>query len=206
MTKMRVWILGLAALLALAWAAEAMEMGVASLAKRARDADPVSGKKVEAKEAPIAIYLDTVYKFESGENLAKFRAAPEKFAVVDCPVSKDPVRVRDAKDKSEHGGRTWYFCSSDCKSKFDSAPAKYASYLCLACGMTSLIGDSYTVSGAIDGHAFHFCCNDCKKRVEKDASAFLALIVPEGGVKNADGGEPEKAPAKSGDEHSGHSH
>lgn len=206
MRKHRVWIIGIAAVLALAGTAAAMEMGVASLAKRAKESDPVSGKKVKAKDASIAIYLDTIYKFESAENLAKFRATPEKYAVVDCPVSKDPVRVRDAKAKSEHGGRTWYFCSDDCKAKFDSDPAKYETYLCLACGMSSLVGDSYTVSGTIEGRTLHFCCPDCKKRVAKDAALYLALIVPEGGEKTPAGSGPAAKPTESNHDHEGHSH
>lgn len=206
MSKKRIWIVCLAALLAFAWTAAAMEMGVASLAKKARESDPVSGKKVKAKEAPIAVYLDNVYKFESVENLAKFKAAPEKYAVVECPVSKEPVRVRDAKAKSMHGDRTWYFCCNDCKGKFDKEPAKYETYLCLACGMTSLVNDSYTVSGTVEGRSLHFCCGDCRKQVEQGAAAFLSLIVPEGGVKSDEGVTPKVKPEESGEGHSGHSH
>ncbi len=84
--------------------------------------DPVSGKKVTAEEAPEAIFLDTLFRFESAENLAKFRAEPEKYATVACPVSGEPVRIRDAKVKTVSSGRTWYFCCGDCIKKFEEDP------------------------------------------------------------------------------------
>lgn len=43
---------------------------------------------------------------------------------------KDPVcgmkmKAAEAKFKSEYAGQTYYFCSADCKAKFDQAPEKY---------------------------------------------------------------------------------
>jgi len=45
-------------------------------------------------------------------------------------VPKDPVcgmQVSDkgAKHTSTHMGKTYYFCSADCKSQFDRNPMKY---------------------------------------------------------------------------------
>ncbi len=54
------------------------------------------------------------------------------------PVAKDPVclyrrdlgcidvRVDADTPRSEYGGKTWFFCSPDCKAAFDREPAKYA--------------------------------------------------------------------------------
>jgi Cu+-exporting ATPase len=39
-----------------------------------------------------------------------------------CGMSVDP---HTAEHRSEHAGKTWYFCSSGCKSKFNDAPEKY---------------------------------------------------------------------------------
>lgn len=38
------------------------------------------------------------------------------------------MRIDEAKaaGTSQHQGRTYYFCSPDCKSKFDAEPARYA--------------------------------------------------------------------------------
>lgn len=47
-------------------------------------------------------------------------------------MAKDPVcgmQVNEvsAAAKSEHAGKTYYFCSSACKATFDKHPEKYAS-------------------------------------------------------------------------------
>ncbi len=39
-----------------------------------------------------------------------------------CGMSVDP---HTAEHRSEHAGKTWYFCSSGCKSKFNDNPDKY---------------------------------------------------------------------------------
>lgn len=41
-----------------------------------------------------------------------------------CGMSVDP---HTAEHRSEHAGKTWYFCSSGCQSKFDDDPEKYLS-------------------------------------------------------------------------------
>jgi Cu+-exporting ATPase len=45
-------------------------------------------------------------------------------------LAKDPVCEMTVDEKSarssSYGGRTYYFCSSGCKSEFDKKPAKYA--------------------------------------------------------------------------------
>lgn len=43
------------------------------------------------------------------------------------PVCGMSVDVDTAKHQSEHTGKTWYFCSSGCQSKFDKDPEKYIS-------------------------------------------------------------------------------
>jgi YHS domain-containing protein len=45
-------------------------------------------------------------------------------------MAKDPicgmnVDEKTAKIKSEHKGKTYYFCAPGCKSTFDKNPAKY---------------------------------------------------------------------------------
>jgi Cu+-exporting ATPase len=36
------------------------------------------------------------------------------------------IDEENAAGKSEHGGRTYYFCSAGCKTKFDENPEQYA--------------------------------------------------------------------------------
>ncbi len=39
-----------------------------------------------------------------------------------CHMQVDPTK---AAGKSEHDGRTYYFCSLACKNRFDANPAQY---------------------------------------------------------------------------------
>jgi Cu+-exporting ATPase len=50
---------------------------------------------------------------------------PAAEAVTDpvCGMEIDPAK---AAGRSEHGGRTYYFCSPGCKASFDEAPEEYA--------------------------------------------------------------------------------
>ena len=46
-------------------------------------------------------------------------------------VAKDPVcgmqvNERQARLTAEHNGREYYFCSPDCKKKFEQDPERYA--------------------------------------------------------------------------------
>jgi Cu+-exporting ATPase len=57
-------------------------------------------------------------------------------------MAKDPVcgmmvDEKTAKLKSEHMGKTYYFCSSACKTAFDNTPSKFTKS---------------------EGHSDHSCC------------------------------------------------
>ena len=41
------------------------------------------------------------------------------------PVCKMKVDEAKAAGKSEHNGKTYYFCALSCKAKFDQDPQKY---------------------------------------------------------------------------------
>jgi Cu+-exporting ATPase len=50
---------------------------------------------------------------------------------MDISMAKDPVCGMDVKPEqaagtSEHEGKTYSFCSSECKQKFDKNPKQYA--------------------------------------------------------------------------------
>jgi Cu+-exporting ATPase len=42
------------------------------------------------------------------------------------PVCGMPVNEQSAAGTSEYQGRTYYFCSAACKSKFERTPEQYA--------------------------------------------------------------------------------
>lgn len=47
--------------------------------------------------------------------------------MVKDPVCGMQIEESDAVGSSEHEGRTYYFCSQDCKDEFDADPSAYAS-------------------------------------------------------------------------------
>ena len=51
--------------------------------------------------------------------------APLEIRMMKDPVCGMKVDEKTAKLKSEHEGKTFYFCSSACKSAFDKDPHKY---------------------------------------------------------------------------------
>jgi P-type Cu+ transporter len=48
-----------------------------------------------------------------------------------APTQRDPVcgmevNAQDAAGTTQHRGQTYYFCSEDCKKKFEQNPEQYA--------------------------------------------------------------------------------
>ncbi len=41
------------------------------------------------------------------------------------PVCSMQIDDQNASEKSQHQGTTYYFCSADCKRKFDQQPEQY---------------------------------------------------------------------------------
>ena len=52
-------------------------------------------------------------------------AAPHGDAAATDPVCNMTVKIASARYRSEHAGRSFYFCSAGCKRKFDQEPARY---------------------------------------------------------------------------------
>lgn len=72
----------------------------------------------------VAIVLACVW-LTSGLALAQGGQQPQPVTVKDpvCGMKIDPAK---AKGKVEYKGKTYHFCSDDCKTKFEKDPAKYA--------------------------------------------------------------------------------
>jgi YHS domain-containing protein len=175
-------------------AEEGMKMSMGEDKDKGPATDPVSGKKVMVEDAPEAVFLDTLFRFESVENLAMFRTAPEKYATVACPVSGEPVRIRDAKVKTVADGRTWYFCCGDCIKKFEKNPGKYVTIRCPVSGETVLKKDA--AKATIEGKDVYFCCMGCKPAFERNEAKIAAMMVPEGGDAKATPAAPSTPPAE----------
>jgi YHS domain-containing protein len=144
--------------------------------------DPVSGAKVSAEDAPVAYFLDAVYHFESEENRARFRAAPEEFATTTDPVSGEPVRIREASHQTKHAGRSWYFATEENLRAFEVEPEAYATYRCMGCGMTGYRARPTVITETISGHEMQFCCTHCEASFRENAEEYFGNLVPEGGV------------------------
>jgi len=43
-----------------------------------------------------------------------------------CPVSGEEFVVEATSPKTEHDGKTYYFCCAGCKKKFEAEPGKFA--------------------------------------------------------------------------------
>jgi len=61
----------------------------------------------------------------AGTSFAQAAQQPQPTTVKDpvCGMKIDPAK---AKGKVEYKGKTYHFCSDDCKTKFEKDPAKYA--------------------------------------------------------------------------------
>jgi YHS domain-containing protein len=104
--------------------------------------DPVCGAEVEMT-APDAIkvnFAGTTYYFVSAECKEAFEKEPARY--VSSPSAVAPPGASEARDVvcgmavsvedataagllTDHDGRTYYFCSEDCRKKFAKEPRKY---------------------------------------------------------------------------------
>ena len=128
--------------------------------------DPVCGMSVDPATAKHAhTHAGETYYFCCGRCAEKFKASPDKYlnhsakspsassgmlampsptsSVTVAARSNDPVCGMDvnpstARHKSEHGGKTYYFCSAHCLEKFRANPASYLAPRSLAAPGTAL--------------------------------------------------------------------
>jgi len=78
---------------------------------------------------PIAVsgnfLLDSESRMRAAAANASHRALEHD---VVCGMDVDPAKARKAGLISQHDGRTYYFCSDDCKKQFDADPAKFTAH------------------------------------------------------------------------------
>ncbi len=94
--------------------------------------DPVCGMEVEEQGHRHTDHNGQTYYFCSERCQNKFEASPSQYVKTepsDSDSIKDPVCsmvVTEASEyHSEHNGKTYYFCSDGCLSKFQQSPGKY---------------------------------------------------------------------------------
>ena len=154
--------------------------------------DPICGMSVEpARAAGKHEHNGQVYYFCSQHCLTKFTADPERFAapaVKDEPAT-DPVcgmtvDPKSAAGKQDYNGRTYYFCSQHCLTKFNEDPARFAAVVGQAavenkpatdpvCGMKV---DPAHAAGKHEhnGQIYYFCSQHCLAKFKEDPDKFLA--------------------------------
>lgn len=94
--------------------------------------DPVCGMKVKKEDAKFThVHNGKTYYFCMEECKDKFVKAPGDYiradeGIVTCPVSGESFKKSEFTESMDYEGKTYYFCCSGCKDKFEKNPEKYA--------------------------------------------------------------------------------
>jgi RND family efflux transporter MFP subunit len=114
-------------------------------------------------------------KLAAASTAAAPRMAPAEIDPV-CGMSVDP-HAPDA-IKSQHGGKTYYFCSRQCKKSFDASPEKYVPKAAAAvatdpvCGMDVDATAADAITAVHGGKTYYFCAPHCKKTFEANPHKY----------------------------------
>ncbi|MGC8833368.1 MAG: YHS domain-containing protein [Armatimonadota bacterium] len=108
-----------------------------------------------------------------------------KAAVVTCPVTGRVVKNVKTAPKAVYQGKTYYFCCSECKPKFEKNPAKYikgaqqkqsksaGGFICPVMGTkVASIADAAGKS-VYKGKVYYFCCPECKPKFDKNPEKYI---------------------------------
>ena len=94
--------------------------------------DPVCGMKVKKEDAKFThVHNDKTYYFCMEECRDKFIKAPGNYTradegIVTCPVSGESFKKSEFTESMDYQGKTYYFCCTGCKEKFEKNPEKFA--------------------------------------------------------------------------------
>jgi RND family efflux transporter MFP subunit len=111
--------------------------------------------------------------------------APAKDPV--CGMEVDRIKAKAAGRTSPYQGATYYFCSDQCKRKFDSNPGAYTGRPASSsqeaqgpaidpvCGMEVDRSDAKTAgrTSQYRGTTYYFCSDHCKKQFDKEPAKHL---------------------------------
>ncbi|MFI5386773.1 MAG: YHS domain-containing protein [Fimbriimonadales bacterium] len=95
--------------------------------------DPVSGRKIDAKNAvAYSDYRAIRYCFASADEKKAFDVAPGKFLsdvkaeAYMCPVTGDEMTPESSRGYADYKGVRYYLCCPQCTTAFRKDPAKFA--------------------------------------------------------------------------------
>lgn len=154
---------------------------------------PVSGKVMKKSEAKATYeYKGKTYYFCCENSKEMFVKDPEKYlqgkpgekheCCEEADTAVDPtcgmkIKKSEAKINYEYEGKTYYFCSEECKEKFVKEPEKYIKKEAEAvtCPVTGeKIADTKAApSYDYKGKTYYFCCEKCKEKFTKDPEKYI---------------------------------
>lgn len=94
--------------------------------------DPVCGMKIKKEDAKVTYeHNGKTYYFCREECKDKFIKEPGKYIradedIITCPVSGESFKKSEFTESMDYEGKTYYFCCTGCKDKFEKDPEKYA--------------------------------------------------------------------------------
>ncbi|MFQ5722801.1 MAG: YHS domain-containing protein, partial [Candidatus Aminicenantales bacterium] len=96
---------------------------------------------------------------------------------VTCPVSGKVMKKSEAKASYEFEGKTYYFCSEDCKTEFVKNPARYTkkqeeAVTCPVSGKKMKKSEA-KASYQYQGKTYYFCSEKCKTKFMKDPEKYI---------------------------------
>lgn len=112
-----------------------------------------------------------------------------------CGMEVDESKAIAAGRKAEYQGTTYYFCSEECKRKFDRAPDAYGKKKPVgttpaveqvasttkdpACGMEVDVAKARAAgrTAHYQGRSYFFCSSSCKEKFEKDPERYLRKLT-----------------------------
>jgi YHS domain-containing protein len=89
--------------------------------------------------------------------------------------------------KSEHQGKTYYFCSEMCKKNFEANPAMYlpkkevpgkvATAKDPVCGMDVDPASDRVLKSEYQGKTYYFCAEMCRERFDRDPEKYVHAMA-----------------------------
>jgi len=135
-----------------------------------KDAFIKDPEKYTIKEEPEG-HMHHQMEERTEEHAGHMHAEQDKNGMVVDPVCGMELKKEDAKATYEHNGKTYYFCTEECKDKFVKEPGNYirADEDIVTCPVSgeSFNKSEFTESIDYEGKTYYFCCLGCKEKYVK---------------------------------------
>ncbi|MBN2339350.1 MAG: YHS domain-containing protein, partial [Acidobacteria bacterium] len=162
------------------------------------DVDPASDRVLKTEHQGKTYYFcSAMCKKNFEANPAKY--LPKKEAPGKVALAKDPVCGMDVDPnsdrvlKTEHQGKTYYFCSEMCKKNFEANPGRYlpkkgapaqasasvkaGTVKDLVCGMDVDPDSDRTLKTEYQGKTYYFCTEMCRERFDANPEKYVHAMA-----------------------------